>query len=463
MIKNCPNTKSSQFIAHFLNCLFSPESLITKLNNGEVIEEVKSKEETKTEKQTKQNEAQNTNNSKKSKKNKKKNRKHNGEANEAKEVKQEPKLFEIKNLSTKNFKTLVEDNKNSKYLKMKPDDFYKRIKFMVMKRYGYELPEKFIDLECRKSHKNKIATLRDLCLKIGIKIHSKNYELSEEEGEAKILPFTEDDIVEIVPKIKNFEIVNLDLKKFISNAKAAMKEGYFEQAFEYLNQAININLQVAGPINKEAVSCLTELANIHFKFGDYNQACQLQTKCVILTEKIYGRIHSKTAQAYSNLANITTVGSYTKAFEYMKRALYIYEIICGDNHPEISSTYSSLGFMYLEIEDSQSAIECFKHALYRNISMYGEQSMQVANSYQVIASAYQNTELFRNALDNQMKSHEILEKLFEKDDPIIKNSLATINQYTRLSVEKEKFKQIEQQSKFFSFKIFSPKTAWTQQ
>lgn len=196
--------------------------------------------------------------------------------------------------------------------------------------------------------------MRDFCILTGLKIHSRNYTLDEveakEEGKEQTeitytLPFTESDVVEMIPIVKHFDIVNLDYKNLMNNAKSALKEGYYEQAFEFLNQAININLQIAGPVNKEAAACLSKLSNIHFKFGDYSQAVQLQTKCVILSEKIFGKIHAQTAQAYANLAQITTIANYTKAFTYMNRALYIYSIICGDNHPEIASAYLSLGFM----------------------------------------------------------------------------------------------------------------------
>lgn len=369
-----------------------------------------------------------------------------------KAIKEEPKLFEIKSLFTKNFKSLINDDRNSKLLKMKPKEFYSRVVYMAKKRYGYELPEDLLELGCRKTEIEKLALLRDFCLKLGVKIHSRNYQLAELSTEdnksGASLPFTEADIVEIVPKIKNFEIVNHDYNTFISNAKIALKDGYYEQAFEFLNQAININLQVAGPINKEAASCLSQLAQINFKFGDYSQAIQLQTKCVILSEKLFGMIHSKTAQAYANLANITTIGNYTKAFEYMKRALYIYQIVCGENHPDITATYSSLGFMYLEIDDTQSALDCFNQGLQRNTQMYGEENIQVANSHQIIASAYQSHKHFREALESQEKSHAILIKLFGENDIIIKNSLATIDQYTKLSVQKEIFKKVEERSKF---------------
>ena len=457
MMINCASTKLSKFLCHILNILLAPSQLIEKLNSDELIEEPK-KEEVKQQKHKPQEQNEPSGkgkNKNKQNKNKKKNKVKNGEMNGT-STQDEKKLFEIKFLSNKNFKHMLDDNKNSKLLKLKPKDFYNKITLLAKKRYNYELDPELINLEFRKTYKNKISFLRELCTKLGLKIHSRDYQFQEQStddnankknDQPQILPFTEADIVEMIPTIKNVDIVNYDYKNFISNAKSAMKEGYYEQAFEFLNQAININLQIAGPINKEAATCLSNLAQIHFKFGDYNQALQLQTKCVVLSEKIFGKIHSQTAQAYANLAQITTITNYPNAFEYMSRALYIYEIVCGENHPEISAICLSLGFLYMEIDDSQSAVDCFKQALYRNISMYGEEHIQVANSYQIIANAYQNLELFRKALEYQEKSHEILSKIYKEDDTIIKNSLATIDQFTKLSVQKEMSKKVEQRSK----------------
>lgn len=460
MIRSCADSKGAKFIAHILNILFAPQHIIHKLDEGQDLEEEKV-EENKTQKSNK-NENHSENKGKKGdKKNKKRNKNKNQNSN-GPEKKEEKKLFEISSLHNKNFRHLVEDNKNAKLFKMKPKEFYNKIVKLVKKRYSYDLDPELTNLSCRKSLRNKFAFLRDFCRVVGIKIHSRNYSLEEVETSATDkpcqLPFNESDIVEVIPIIKNIDIVNYDYKTFINTAKSALKEGYYEQAFEYLNQAINVNLQIAGPINKEAVTCLSKLSNIHFKFGDYNQAVQLQTKCVILTEKLFGKVHAQTAQAYASLAQITTIANYTKSFEYMNRALYIYELVCGDYHPEISATYLSLGFMYLEINDIQSAVKCFDQALSRNTAMYGEEHIQVANCYQIIASAHQNSEDFRQALEYQEKSHKILTKLFKEDDTIVKNSLATIDQFTKLSVQKEMVKKIEQQSKFSNLIIFRSKT-----
>jgi hypothetical protein len=56
----------------------------------------------------------------------------------------------------------------------------------------------------------------------------------------------------------------------------------------------------------------------------------------------------------------------------MYRSLNILKIVCGDNHPDISSIYLNLGLMYQDFENFQAAIDCFLESLFRNITLFGE-------------------------------------------------------------------------------------------
>ena len=55
-------------------------------------------------------------------------------------------------------------------LKMKPSDLYERIKEVAQKRYSHNLPENQKDLGCLKDSSSKLAILRDICVKVGIKL-----------------------------------------------------------------------------------------------------------------------------------------------------------------------------------------------------------------------------------------------------------------------------------------------------
>lgn len=55
-------------------------------------------------------------------------------------------------------------------LKLKPKELYERLKDIAQKRYGFKLPEKQVDLACLQSPSSKISLLRDISIKVGIKI-----------------------------------------------------------------------------------------------------------------------------------------------------------------------------------------------------------------------------------------------------------------------------------------------------
>jgi flagellar biosynthesis GTPase FlhF len=159
-----------------LNILLSPSDLIERLNSDEAIEEPK-KEDPKVQKQQNKQQDQQADQLNKGKKTNKKNKKRNKNKPQENglEPKEEKKLFEIRSLFNKNFRQMLEDNKNTKLLKIKPQEFYKRIVSLAKKRYNYDLPAELTELECRKSYKNKVAFLREFCIMIGLKMQSKDY------------------------------------------------------------------------------------------------------------------------------------------------------------------------------------------------------------------------------------------------------------------------------------------------
>ena len=142
---------------------------------------------------------------------------------------------------------------------------------------------------------------------------------------------------------------------------------------------------------------------------------------MIIQEKILGYENSIVAYGYSNLGLYYHSSQfYSKGFEYMLKSLNILKVVCGDNHPDISSIYLNLGLMYQDIENYHAAIDCFMDSLYRNIALYGDSHIQVASCYQAIAHAYHNLADFRMALSYQEKSHVIIKELMPADSQYVK-------------------------------------------
>jgi len=68
-----------------------------------------------------------------------------------------------------------------------------------------------------------------------------------------------------------------------------------DKAFDLFSQANNLLLQVTGPMTEEVATCITQIASIQFKFGDFLQAIELQTRAILLLERIVGLDHPQVA------------------------------------------------------------------------------------------------------------------------------------------------------------------------
>jgi hypothetical protein len=76
-------------------------------------------------------------------------------------------LFKEKSISSSLF--VVE---KASALTLKPQDFYQRIREVALKRFSYDLPAQQTDLKCLQHPNYKLSLLRDLCIKLGVKIVS---------------------------------------------------------------------------------------------------------------------------------------------------------------------------------------------------------------------------------------------------------------------------------------------------
>ena len=203
------------------------------------------------------------------------------------------------------------------------------------------------------------------------------------------LPFQPSDIHDFHPILKNLNLQNKDAVNFMHEARTAQAEGQLDKAFDCYSQTINVLLQIIGPMHHEVAACISKMANIQYKFGDFLQAIELQTKSIIIQEKLLGYDSPVVAYSYSNLGlYYHTCHFYSKGFEYMHKAINILKVVAGDNHPDISSISLNLGLMYQDVENYHAAIDCFTDSLYRNIALYGDDHIQVASSNQAIAHAY---------------------------------------------------------------------------
>lgn len=97
----------------------------------------------------------------------------------------------------------------SKYRTMKPTEIWLEVCKIAKARYDYEFEcTSITELDLFRFPFQKAATLRDVCLSVGLVVERKNYDINEESFNMndKIFPFTAKNIINIEPKAKKMKI-----------------------------------------------------------------------------------------------------------------------------------------------------------------------------------------------------------------------------------------------------------------
>ena len=265
-IKSAGNCDKYVTASHLLNLLFAHPSLLQTLEQFYITKgyseiELK-KKELKKEHDTTVEEKKQKNQTKKHKKKVKKVKKNFPE--------EENKQFVLESLINTLGSTLF--TKDCSFF-ISPSEFWEKIAKISYTRFGLLIENKpsFANLD---STINKFGLLRDLCLKIGIQIRAREYDLERESHIVKSefnyssLPFSSGDIVTFFAVVKESR-----LPLTVSEQVALEGDHYFKldnipYAIDKYSQSIYFREEVIGQVNPQSGAIYRKLANIFYNTTD---------------------------------------------------------------------------------------------------------------------------------------------------------------------------------------------------
>jgi protein TIF31 len=193
------------------------------------------------------------------------------------------------------------------------NNLWARIRSVVQRKYNFQLPEHI------PATIFELSTLRALCLRNGIKLEARNYDLNMEKA------FTADNIVDLLPIVKHSPPASKDIMEILATARNYSMHKRLDIAHDLFQEAVNLIPLVYGPLHRDTAQCYSNLALLVFNnLQDATQAEQLMTMACLISERVLGMDHSDTAHAYANLASMCFHNQKTKqGTNYILRALYI--------------------------------------------------------------------------------------------------------------------------------------------
>ena len=115
--------------------------------------------------------------------------------------------------------------------------------------FEFDLPSSWKHLACL-DESDKVALLRNFCLKVGIQIAAKHYDLMHSSE-----PFDVKDILCIFPVVKHIVPETADGHNLLEAGAVLLAEGRMDVGFELLSEALNIFSQIYGPMHQATAVC----------------------------------------------------------------------------------------------------------------------------------------------------------------------------------------------------------------
>lgn len=278
-------------------------------------------------------------------------------------------------------------------------------------KYQFELPED------ARSRVKKVSVIRNICLKVGVTIAAKKYDLSAG------TPFQTSDILNLQPVVKHSIPVCSEAKELVETGKVQLAEGMLNEAYTLFTEAFTILQQVTGPMHREVANCCRYLAMVLYHAGDMAAAIMQQHKELIINERCLGLDHPDTAHSYGNMALFYHgLNQSELALRHMSRALLLLSLSSGPDHPDVAATYINVAMMYQDIGKMNTALRYLQEALKKNERLLGEEHIQTAVCYHALAIAFNCVGAYKLSHQHEKKTYDILVKQLGEDDSRTRDS-----------------------------------------
>jgi len=183
-----------------------------------------------------------------------------------------------------------------------------------------------------------------------------------------------------------------------------------ERVLDYYDRAIMLSEQLEDYGNLSNANAA--LGIFYANDGEREKAELCFSSGLEYAKMAWGEESFKTADAYRMLAsNYNLKEEYGAAIKNLESALDIYQKLNGPYERENASIYSSMGYIYMELDDEDSALEMLQKS-YNIVEMKGTEDKQISQFYENVLIKNINKLYKKTEIDN-IEYEEWFAKNFE--------------------------------------------------
>ncbi|CAH1961495.1 unnamed protein product [Acanthoscelides obtectus] len=324
---------------------------------------------------------------------------------------------------------------NNEWANLTPKSLWNQLKCELKSYFDYDLQANDIESAIDTYGLQKISLLRSFCIKTGIQILLRDYNL---ESKNKLI-FYEEDILNIFPVVKHINPRATDAYNFYTTGQNKIQQGYLKDGYELITEALNLLNNVYGAMHPEIAQCLRMIARLNYIMGEHGDALAYQQKAVLMSERVNGIDHPYTIVEYAHLALYCFANSQVStALKLLYRARYLAVLNCGENHPEVALLDSNISLILHAVGEYELSLRFLEKALALNIKYFGAKSLKVAVSYHLVARTQSCMGNFRSALNNEKEAYAIYKQQLGENHEKTKESSECLKHLTQQAVVLQK-------------------------
>ncbi len=190
------------------------------------------------------------------------------------------------------------------------------------------------------------------------------------------------------------------------------------QRIDESRQILQLYEAECGPEHTDVASCVSSLAELVKKQGDYEEARTLHARALAIREKLLGPEDPLTARSLHNLAStLQAMGRLADAHPLFERALALREKMRGPDHPDTAIALTGLGLLLAEEGDVTAARPLLERALAIRERALGPEHIDTARSLNNLALLLVTVGDYQEARRLYERSLAIREKVSGPDHP----------------------------------------------
>ena len=249
------------------------------------------------------------------------------------------------------------------------------------------------------------------------------------------LTFSPDDIVNLVPIIKDACPKSVLAEEALEAGKISMMQNQKEMGQELLLESLTLHEQIYGILHPEVARVYHQLAMLYYQLDEKNAAIELAHKAVIISERTLGIDSNETILSYLNLALFEHGNRNTNvALACVRHALELWKIIYGSSHPDSITTLNNAAVMLQQLQLYKESRQWFEISLAISEEVSGKSSVNTATLLFQLAQALVLDQDHKGAVHRMREAYSIFLSKLGAEDPNTKESEKWLEQLTQNAV-----------------------------